>query len=85
MPENRFYKKEFTPEEYEECFAWFDARMDQLPPSLKLSPALTINDLPSCVRVYVHKLRKQARGNPNYNGQFALLLMMREHLQQLGL
>lgn len=82
MPENTFYKKQFTPKECEECFAWFDAHMEQLPPSFRVSPSIYISDLPSCVRAYVHKLRKQMGDNPNYSGQFSLLLLIRERLQQ---
>jgi hypothetical protein len=83
MPENTFYKIQFTPEECEECYAWFEAHMQQLPPSFQLTPAMYIPDLPACVRMYVKKLRKQMRDNTSYSGQFSVLLMLRQRLQQL--
>lgn len=83
MPENTFYKNEFTLEEREECYAWFEAHMHQLPPSFQLTPSMYIPNLPACVRMYIHKLKKQMRDNTNYSGLFSILLMLRQRLQQL--
>ncbi len=82
MAENKHFKQQYTQEEVEECFRWFEQHTDQLPASLQLSPSMNIPDLRATVETYVHKLRLQMSGKPAYSGQFAVLLMIREHLQE---
>lgn len=82
MPENKHYKPAFTQEEMEECFSWFEQHLDELPPSLQLSPSLNIPDLRTTATNLVHKLRQQMGSRPVYSGQFAVLLMIREHIQE---
>lgn len=82
MAENTHFKKTYTAEEVQECFRWFDEHVDELPASLQLSPSMFIADLHTCVHQFVNKLRAQMESKPVYSGQFALLLMIREHLQK---
>ncbi|MBQ6433672.1 MAG: hypothetical protein IJJ94_06995 [Bacteroidaceae bacterium] len=82
MPENNHFKPTYTPEEAEECFSWFEQHIDELPASLQLSPSMNIPDLRTTVSTFVHKLRQRMGSNPTYSGQFAVLLMIREHIQK---
>ncbi len=82
MAENNHFKQKYTPEETEECFQWFEQHADQLPASLQLSPSMNIPNLRATVEAFVHKLRQQMGSKTAYSGQFAVLLMIREHLRE---
>ena len=80
MAENTLFKPTFTPEEAEECFSWFEQHLDELPASLQLSPSMNITDVRTTVETFIHKLRQQMGSKTIYSGQFAVLLMIREHI-----
>lgn len=84
MPLNKFYKKNFTQEECDKCFQWFEARMDKLPQQLEVQ-SMKFYDLRYVVQRNVRILRRTMPDNPTYSGQFALLLMLREELMKQGL
>ena len=81
---NTFYKKKFTPEEIQECLAWFQERMDKLPASLSYDSA-NIPDLPRTVAQMVKVLQRHMNEKGTYNGQFSILLKIRQLLQEQGI
>ena len=83
-PFNTFYKKKFIPEEFQECMAWFQQRMDKLPPSLPFGTA-NIPDLPRTITRIITVLQRQPNEKGTYNGLFANLLQIRQLLQDEGI
>ncbi|MBQ9285676.1 MAG: hypothetical protein IJ209_05270 [Bacteroidaceae bacterium] len=83
MAENKHYKPTYTPEEAEECFSWLEQHIDELPSALRLSPSINIPDVRSTVTTFIRKMRLQMGKKPIFAGQFAVLLMIREHAQGL--
>ena len=84
MPLNKFYKKQYTKEECNECFQWFEEHMAQLPQQLEIQ-SLSFFDIPFMVKRNLIILRKTMPDNTTFNGQFALLLMLRDELKKQGL
>lgn len=84
MPINQFFKKKYTKEECEACFQWFEAHMDELPAQLQV-PSMAFSDVPYAAKRNILILRKVMPDNTTYNGQFALLLMLRDELIKQGL
>lgn len=80
---NTFFKKSYTQQEINECLDWFRQRLDRLPPSLNFGP-IQSPDLPRTVRRMVTVLHHQMNDKGVYNGQFALLLQIRQLLQESG-
>lgn len=78
------FKKSYTPTEVRECFDWFLQRMDRLPPTLDFGAA-HIGDLPRTVRRMVDVLQRQMNDKGTYNGQFAVLLQIRQVLKDAGI
>lgn len=82
MAENTHFKNAYAREEVEACFEWFEQHRGELPAELTLSRSMHIPDLPACVDAFIHKLRPQMENKKIYAGQFAVLLMIKERLQQ---
>ena len=75
------YKKHFTQEELAALLAWFDKRMDELPPSLCVDHGSTyIKDLKSLVDLY-GDIIKDHQDNPTYSGQIYLLYKIKDALE----
>jgi len=83
MAENTFFKRKYTNEEAEECFAWFEEHLNDLPPSFKLSPSINFPNLRATLPAYIGKLRKQTITNASFSGQISILFMLRDRLSQL--
>lgn len=83
-PFNTFYKKNYTTEDYQECMAWFQQRMDKLPPSLHFGTA-HIPNLPYTVARIFTVFQRQTNQKGTYNGLFANLLKIRQILQEKGI
>ena len=83
-PVNTFYKKNYTAEEIHECMDWFQQRLSQLPPTLDFGSA-HVPDLPRTVRRMVNVLQNQMNDKGTYNGQFAVLLQIRQVLKDSGI
>lgn len=81
---NIHYKKHYTDEEREECFQWFDKHMDQLPQTLEGIRSIRISDLPFTVSRMVSVLRNRMTAGRTFNGQFSILLLIREKLREQG-
>lgn len=81
MARNKFYKKQTTPEEREECFQWFEQRMDRLPERLKVDEK-TIDDLQFTIRRLVKLLRVELPKSSIFEGQFSILQQIRDQLRQ---
>ena len=80
---NPFFKPKFTPEETEECFAWFRKNMDRLPATLEMDQALTMSDLRRTVGQMLTNLEQRAPNSAVYSGQFAVLLQIRRCVREL--
>ena len=81
MAENIYFKPKTTPKEREECFQWFEQRMERLPKELSLK-ALDIQDLPRFVSRSITSLRGHLPNSAIFEGQFALLRLVQERLRQ---
>lgn len=79
MPENIYYKKNVSTKESEECFRWFEERMDQLPQSIKIY-SLYFPDLPATVRRMIHVLRGRMHKKNIFSGEYAVLEAVRQKL-----
>ncbi|MBR1682997.1 MAG: hypothetical protein IJ700_06545 [Bacteroidaceae bacterium] len=80
---NPFFKPSYTPEETEECFAWFRKNMDRLPATLEIDEALTTRDLRRTVGQMLTNLAQRAANSAVYSGQFAVLLQIRKCVREL--
>lgn len=78
------YKKLYDPAEIEDLLAWFRARLDRLPPSLKIANGLFVPDLPHTVRLFLEftELRHE---NPTFSAQVRRFFEMRERLIEQGM
>ena len=75
------YKKSYTEQEIEECYAWFEKNMGSLPKSLTLDKCMNIPELHFTVRQMMNKLQQQLKTKKNiFSGQFAILLYIKECL-----
>lgn len=80
---NAFFKKSYTSSEVDECFNWFQQHIDQLPATLSIEGGLIFPDLRNTVNQMMSHLKKRVKGSPVYNGQFSLLLLIRDKVQAL--
>ncbi|MBQ8938289.1 MAG: hypothetical protein IJ066_11340 [Bacteroidaceae bacterium] len=81
MPQNICFKPKSTPAERQECYEWFEQRMDRLPKEMNLS-GLNILDLPRFVQHSIRSLKTHLAQSPIYEGQFSLLLFVLEMLRK---
>ena len=79
---NTLYKALYTSSEVEKCFEWFVENKDRLPASMSLDGGVNIPHLSMTVERMMNHLRHRAK-NPNYSGQFSLLLLIRDKLLHL--
>lgn len=84
MALNTHYKPNYTEEECEECFQWFEQHMDELPPTLESIRSLRIMDLPHTIRRMINILRHNMGSIRTFGGEFALLQLIREKLIEEG-
>ncbi len=81
---NTQYKSSFTKQEREECFAWFERHFDELPQTMKSIRSIRVTNLPATVRRMINVLRKRMNEGHTFNGEFSLLLLIRQHLIEEG-
>lgn len=79
---NTHFKTVYTQAEREDCFQWFEEHMEQLPPQLLSIPSMRIHDLPATVKRMIQVLKKHMPDTTTYNGQFALLLFIRQKVME---
>jgi len=79
---NTHFKPSYTQEEIEECFQWFEQHMDQLPATLHSIKSMRFNDLPATVARIIKVLRPRMKLGRTFNGEFALLLQIREKVEE---
>ena len=77
---NTQFKANFSPQEREECFQWFERHMDELPQTMQSIRSIRIMNLPKTVRRMIEVLRKRMTGDHTFSGEFSLLLLIREKL-----
>ena len=77
---NTQYKPNFTPQEREECFQWFERHMDELPQTMQSIRSLRIMNLPRTVRRMIDVLRKRMTDDHTFSGEFSILLLIRQAL-----
>ncbi len=82
MARNKFFKPQTTPEEREDCFQWFEQRMDRLPKQLKIDEK-SFDDLPFTIRRLAKLLRKELPQSSIFEGQFSILQQIRDYLQHM--
>ena len=81
MAYHNTYKKNYTEQEIEEFYAWFEQNMERLPKSLTLDKSMNIPDLHFTVRQMINKLQQQLKTRTDiFSGQFAILLYIKECL-----
>lgn len=73
------YKKIYAPEEIKELLDWFQARLADLPGSLRLDQATFIPDFPATARSFM-AIAEQHRENATYGAQIYMLFRMRDKL-----
>jgi hypothetical protein len=81
MAINNHYKKQTTPQEREECYQWFEQNMDSLPKHLELG-FMSIDNVPGTAKRFIKKMRNQKEGASIFEGQFAILQMIREFAEK---
>lgn len=80
------FKPDFKKEEVEELLAWFEARMDKLPKTMKMDPATETDNLPLTVERLMKVLsRHKSNFSVTFSGYMALLLSIRQRLQDEGM
>lgn len=77
---NNQFKKAYTKQECDECFQWYERHFDELPPSLSSIRSMRIPDLPRTVSRLLDVLRRRMPAERVFNGEFSLLLLIRQHL-----
>ena len=82
---NTHFKPQFTEQEREECFQWFEQHMNELPQTMLPIRSIRITDLPRTVRRMVDVLRKRMTNDHTFSGEFSFLLLIREKLREGGL
>lgn len=78
------YKKLYTPEEVEEICQWFEQRRDQLPTTLQLDDATSMQNLPDTVEKYLAVARLH-QNNSTYSAQIYFLGRVQNRLLEGGL
>lgn len=81
MVTNNHFKKQTTLKEREECYQWFEQHMDSLPKQLEIG-SMSIDDVPKTVKRFIRKMRNQKEDASIFEGQFAVLLMIREFAEK---
>lgn len=81
MAINNHYKKQTTQQEREECYQWFEQHMDNLPKQLEMG-FMSINDVPRTAKRFIRKMRNQKENASIFEGQFAVLQMIREFAEK---
>ena len=79
---NKYFKKEYTEQEMNECFEWFEQNKNRLPRTLELGDDMKVPDVPATVERMIHILRKRAEGRKVYSGFFANLLLIRHAIEE---
>lgn len=82
MPINNHFKKKTTPQEREECYQWFEQHMDRLPKQLEIG-SMSIDDVPSTAKRFIKIMRNQKADASIFEGQFAVLLLIREAAEKM--
>ncbi len=77
---NTCFKNKYTKAEVEACCDWFMQHMDELPSSLTIDPSLRIPNLPFTVRQIMSHLQDRVPNLTVYNGQFSILLLIKDKL-----
>ena len=81
MNRKELFKNEYTPEELNELYAWFEQRMERLPKSLQIDEATYTGDLRRTVKSYIRLLRAMGL-TVSQSGYVAHLLLIRERLRE---
>ena len=81
MNRKELFKPEYTSEELEELFGWFEQRMDRLPKSMQIDEATYTGDLRRTVKSYIRLLRTM-KLTVSQSGYVAHLLLIRERLRE---
>lgn len=82
---NTTFKKNYTKQEREECFLWFEQHMNELPQKLYTIPSMRFSDLPKTVNRMISVLRQRMGPDRTFNGEFSILLLIRKHLMENGI
>ncbi len=83
VEETTFFKTHYSEKEIAECYAWYEKNMDHLPKKVNLPHGIKVRDVRKAATNIIKHLQKQMRTNSIFNGEFAILLMMREQVRQL--
>lgn len=79
---NIYFKKEYTEQEMNECFEWFEQNKDRLPRTLEIGNDMKMSNVPATVERMIHILRKRAQNRNIYSGFFANLLLIRHEIEK---
>lgn len=79
---NKHFKKEYTQEECDECFEWFETRKDRLPKKVMVPPCDYINDVQYYVTRSLGILKHRVPEQSAFSGEFSRMLCLREVLQR---
>ena len=80
---NTFFKPSFTEQERDECMAWFEAHMDELPQGMLIDKSIATNDLKQTVSSMIAVLRNQnVTRRSTYCGYMSILLRIRAMVEQ---
>lgn len=82
---NTQFKTKYTKQECEECLQWYERHIDELPQSIDPIRALRIPNLQRTVRRLINVLKKRMPEERIFNGEFSILLIIREKLREQGL
>lgn len=75
---------ELTEEVREECYQWFEQRMDRLPKHLQLGDGVVVDDVAQTARAMIRQLRfVKWEYNKVYRGMFAFLRWVQEKSKEV--
>jgi len=80
----RTYKPDYDKAFLDEQLKWFEERMDKLPQTLQINPAMYSGDLPKTVHGLILTL-KNNKPTVIFSGYMETLLKIREKLEEQGL